>query len=326
MSTLELPARIDRAATLRQFEKDRCEDDLSYFIRKAWDIVEPANPYVEGWHVKLVALHLEAITNGEEIEGQLYNRLLINIPPRTMKTLLTQVFWPAWEWGPRGMRGLRYLLISHKVELPIRWAGKMRRLICSDWYQERWPVEFRSDQNAKTNFENKDGGFVAAVTAGAVTGLGGDRVILDDAMSWEDAQSDAVRPSTIEWFHGALQTRLNNPDRSAIVVVEQRLHEEDVSGTILNKQRLLGYDHIRLPMMYDESFPMAPTMLGLVDPRTKDGELLFPERFPQRVVDGYKHSMSLYEFAGQMQQTPSPKGGGIIQRKWWRGWEEEKYH
>ena len=102
MSILELPEKIDRAATLRQFEKDRCEDDLSYFIRKAWPLIEPSNPYVEGWHIKLVAMHLEAITNGEVIDGNLYNRLLINVPPGTMKSLLVNVFWPAWEWGPKG--------------------------------------------------------------------------------------------------------------------------------------------------------------------------------------------------------------------------------
>ena len=223
MASLILPEKIEVAGTLLQLEKDRCERDLSYFIRKAWPYVEPANEYVEGWHVKLVCAHLEAITNEEIIDGALYNRLLINIPPRTMKTLLTEVFWPAWEWGPRRQQGLRYLLISHKVDLPIQWAGKLRRLLNSDWYQKRWPIEFQGDQNAKTKFENTKGGFVSAVASGAVTGLGGDRVILDDAMSWEDAQSDQIRATTIEWFLGALPTRLNNPDKSAIVVIEQRL-------------------------------------------------------------------------------------------------------
>lgn len=323
MTTLVLPEKIDVAETLLQLEKDRCESDLAYFIRKAWHVVEPENEYVEGWHTKLIAMHLEAITNEEEIDGELYNRLLINQPPRTMKTLLAEVFWPAWEWGPKNKQGLRYLLISHKVELPIRWAGKLRRLIMSNWYQKRWPIEFRGDQNAKTMFENSRGGYVIAVAAGAVTGQGGDRVVLDDAMSWEDAQSEQVRPAVIEWFGGALQTRLNNPDRSAIVVIEQRLHEDDVSGHILDNN--LGYDHIRLPMLFDASFPMDPTKLGVCDPRTKEGELLFPERFPQRVVDGYRKTMSPYEFAGQMQQVPVPKGGGIIQRDWWQGWEAKNW-
>ena len=95
MTTLVLPEKIDVAETLLQLEKDRCESDLAYFIRKAWHVVEPETTYVEGWHVKLIAMHLEAITNGEEIDDRPYNRLLINVPPGMMKSLLVNVFWPA---------------------------------------------------------------------------------------------------------------------------------------------------------------------------------------------------------------------------------------
>ena len=323
MAEIVLPEKIDVRAALLQFEKDRCEEDLAYFIRKAWHVIEPGAEYLEGWHIKLISMHLQAISAGEEIDGRVYNRLLINVPPGTMKTLLTQVFWPAWEWGPRGRPDLRYLLISHKVDLPIRWAGKMRRLISSEWYQARWPIEFRGDQNAKTNFENSKSGSVMATASNAVTGQRGDRVILDDGMSWDDANSEQIRENTVNWFLGALPTRLNDPVKSAIVVIEQRLHEEDLSGVILDKR--LGYDHIRLPMEYDTSFPMMPTMLGVTDPRTEEGELLFEDRFPRHVVDAFKHGMTPYEFAGQMQQTPIPKGGGIIQRAWWQGWEEDHF-
>ena len=143
-------------------------------------------------------------------------------------------------------------------------------------------------------------------------------------MSWDDANSDVIREATKNWFLGSLPTRLNSAIKSAIVVIEQRLHEEDISGVILDKP-ILGYDHIRLPMEYDSSFPMPPTMLGVADPRLEDGKLLFEKRFPDHVVDRYKRSMTPYEYAGQMQQVPIPKGGGIIQRGWWRGWEEEQY-
>jgi predicted phage terminase large subunit-like protein len=214
-------------------------------------------------------------------------------------------------------------MVSHKIDLPIQNAGKLRRLISSEWYQARWPIEFRDDQNAKTKFENTKTGFVGAVSAGSITGQRGDRIILDDAMSWSDANSEQTRNTTIEWFLGALPTRLNSPVRSSIIVIEQRLHEEDISGTILDRQ--LGYDHIRLPMEYDESFPMPPTLLGVSDPRSEEGELLFPERFPQHTVDREKHLMSPYELAGQFQQVPIPKGGGIIQRDWWMPWEDENY-
>ena len=256
MSILELPETIDRASTLRQFEKDRCEDSLSYFIRKAWSVLEPENPYFHNWHIDMIAMHLEAITNEETVEGKLYRKLLINVPPGFMKSLMCSVFWPAWEWGPKNKPSMRYLLLSHDMSNPERDAGKLRRLIESDWYQSRWRIEFRADQNAKRFYENSKTGFVAAVASGSVTGKRGDRVILDDAMSWDDANSETVREARINWFTGALQGRVNKPSKSAFVVVEQRLHEEDISGVILDKQ--LGYDHIRLPMRYDETFPNAP--------------------------------------------------------------------
>ena len=154
MSILELPERIDRAATLRQFEKDRCEDDLTYFIRRAWHTVEPETEYVEGWHVNLIAMHLAAITDGVEVDGKPYNRLLINVPPTTMKSMLVNVFWPAWEWGPKNKPGMRYLFISHMIRLPTENADKLRKLITSEWYQERWKIDLRPEQNAKTKFEN----------------------------------------------------------------------------------------------------------------------------------------------------------------------------
>ena len=100
-------------------------------------------------------MHLQAITDGEEIDDKPYNRLLINVPPGMMKSLLVNVFWPAWEWGPKGQPNLRYLLVSHKIDLPILNAGKLRRLISSEWYHKRWPIKFRDDQNAKTRFEKR---------------------------------------------------------------------------------------------------------------------------------------------------------------------------
>lgn len=323
MATFLLPEKIDLRATLLQFERDRCEQDLAYFIRKAWPIVEPAVEYVEGWHIKLICMHLEAITNDEEIDGKPYNRLLINVPPGMMKSLLVNVLWPAWEWGPKNHPNYRYLLVSHTVKLSIRDTTKLRRLISSEWYQERWPIKLRDDQDAKLKFENVTTGFVEVAAAGSITGQRGDRVLLDDAMSFEDANSEVVRASRKEWFLGALPTRMNSPIKSAIVVIEQRLHQEDVSGLILDGQ--LGYDHIRLPMRYDPGFPMPPTMLGVTDPRTKQGELLFPERFPASVVDRLELTMGAYNVAGQHQQEPVPKGGGIIKRDWWKVWDDDKY-
>lgn len=318
-------AGLDLDKLLYDVDKRRAEISLAEFVRQAWHVIEPGQPYIHGWHIDFICAHLEAISEGVVLEdGTPYNRLLVNVPPGTMKSLLTNVFWPAWEWGPRNMPHLRYVCASHSLDLAIRDGLRMRRLIMSDWYVERWGdrVQLTGDQNQKTKFENTSTGFRQAAAAGSITGSRGDRVVIDDPHSVDGANSDATRDSTIQWFQEAVPTRLNNPVSSAIVVIMQRLHEEDVSGVILDKN--LGYDHIMLPMRYDP-LRAKPTMIGIEDPRTVDGELLFPARFPQDVVDRDEKVMGPYAAAGQNQQEPTPRGGGIIQRDWWETWEGGAY-
>ena len=320
-----LGAKIDAYETLLQLSREDCERDLAEFIQQAWHIVEPGAEYVHNWHVDMIAEHLSAITDRLKFDdGSFYNRLQINVPPGMMKSLLTNVFWPAWEWGPRNMPHLRYVCASHSLEMAIRDSTKMRRLIESDWYQERWGdrVKLTKDQNQKTKFETTATGFRQAIAAGSITGARGDRVIIDDPHSVEGANSDQQRATTIQWFLEAVPTRLNKPSESAIVVIMQRLHEEDVSGVILNKG--LGYDHIMLPMRYEPG-RAQPTMLGIEDPRTEEGELLFPARFPEAVLARDELAMGPYATAGQFQQSPEPRGGGIIKRDWWQVWDQPSY-
>lgn len=316
---------VDLDKQLIELDRKISEGSLVEFVKLAWHVIEPGAEYVHGWHIDFICEHLEAITDGVELEdGTYYNRLLINVPPGAMKSLLTGVFWPAWWWGPRNEPHKRFLCASHSQGLAIRDSTKMRRLIASEWYQSRWGdrVKLTGDQNAKTKFENTATGFREAVAAGSITGSRGDVVVIDDPHSVESAASDAMRSSTIEWFLEAVPTRLNNPVKSAIVVIMQRLHEEDVSGIILEKG--LGYDHIMLPMRYDPA-RAVPTLLGIEDPRSEEGELLFPARFPEEVVDRDERVMGKYAAAGQFQQEPIPRGGGIIKAEWWKLWDRESY-
>lgn len=205
-------------------EKQRCEEFLVEFVRAAWHIVEPGNDFVYGWHIGSICDNLEAVTSGD------IKRLLINVPPGMMKSLLVNVFWPAWEWGPCNIPHHRFVCTAHAQNLAIRDSTKMRRLILSDWYQQRWGdrVKMTSDQSAKTKFENLATVFREAVAFESMTGVRGDRVTIDDPHSVDSAGSDAMRASTIETFLEAVPTRLNNPKESAIVVIMQRLHEGDV--------------------------------------------------------------------------------------------------
>jgi predicted phage terminase large subunit-like protein len=309
-----------------EVDKALCKNSLAQFLRLAWHVVEPGQPYIHGWHIDFICAHLEAITKETRLEdGSIYNRLLINVPPGTMKSLLTNVFWPAWEWGPQGKPHLRYVCAAHKVEnLSARDSRRMRELITSEWYRQRWGniVSLASDQNEKLNFQNTAKGFRIATAINSLTGIRGDRVIIDDPHSVDSAASEAMRESEVTTFLEAIPTRLNNPIKSSIVVIMQRLHQEDVSGVIIEKD--LGYDHIMLPMHYDP-LRAAPTKLGLDDPRSEEGELLFPQRFPAHIVDRDERAMGPYATAGQFQQEPSPRGGGVIKRDWWQLWDADAF-
>lgn len=298
----------------RRKSKQDCEDSLSEFIRQAWHIVEPAQPYTHNWHIDFIAAHLQAVSEGE------INRLLINVPPGMMKSLLVNVFWPAWEWTTSP--GLRYICTAHSQNLAVRDSTKMRRLVQSDWYRDRWgdTVKLTGDVNAKTKFENTETGFREAVAFESMTGVRGDRVTIDDPHSVDSALSEIQRQSTINTFLEAVPTRLTNPATSAIVVIMQRLHVDDVSGIILEKN--LGYTHVMLPMEFDPSRKCV-TDLGYEDPREEEGELLFEARFPREVVERDKQVMGPWAVAGQFQQTPTPRGGGIVKREWWQLWDDE---
>lgn len=290
---------------LRACEVELAKRSLADFARMAWHILEPATPLKWGWALDAICDHLEAVSNGGS------RRLLMNVPPGSMKSLLTGVIWPAWEWGPLGKPELRFLGTAHKQDLAVRDNMKCRRLIQSQWYQERWPVILTGDQNAKTKFENAATGFREAMAFESMTGSRGDRVILDDPHSVDDANSVAKLMSGVTTFREALPSRVNN-DQSAIVIVMQRLNEADVSAVAID----LGYDHLCIPMRYEPG--RSKHVFGTGDPRTVDGELMFPERFPEAQVAELERTMGSYAVAGQLQQRPAPRGGGIIKTAWFR--------
>jgi predicted phage terminase large subunit-like protein len=325
MGVITLARPVDRTGTLRAIEKRKCEMSLAEFVRAAWHVIEPGQPYIHGWHIDFICAHLEAITNGDlNDDGTYYNRLLVNVPPGTMKSLLIGVFWPAWEWGPRNMPHLRYVCASHGLDLAIRDSLRMRRLVTDEWYQGHWGdrVQITGDQNAKAKFETKATGSRQACAFTGITGYRGDRVIVDDPHSVDDANSDQKRKTVTNLYREAVTSRLNVPEVSAVVCVMQRLHEADVSGVILDNN--MGYDHIMLPMRFDP-VRRCVTRLGYADPREIDGELLFEDRFPLHIVERDELALGPYATAGQYAQSPEPRGGNIIKDVWWKLWDKSEY-
>jgi predicted phage terminase large subunit-like protein len=293
----------ERVAKDAERIRARCQT-LAGFVREAWHVLEPRAKYTHGWHIDAICQPLEAVTDGR------INRLLINVPPGSSKSLLVSVMWQAWEWGPRGLTSMRYLTTSFNDGPVKRDTRKCRDLMLSEWYQSLWP-EVKLSRTGETSFSNTATGTREGVAFGSLTSQRGDRLVIDDPHSTETAESAADRLATTRKFREGAQNRLNDQEASAIVVIMQRLHEEDVSGVIAEVG--MEYVHLMLPMEFEPDRACS-TAIGFKDPRTEDGELLDPVRFPSEAVAKLKRDMGSYAYAGQYQQRPAPRSGGMFQR------------
>lgn len=310
--------QLEDSGNLTSYDKQvkkECEGSLLEFCRHAWHVLEPGREMLIAWPLEAMCLHLEAVTSGE------IKRLLINVPPGTMKSLLTRIFWPAWEWGPQRLAELRYLSASFNNSLSTRDARRLRELITSEWYQKLWPaVKLSRDQSEKANFENTARGFMRTIVVSGTTGFRGDRVLVDDPHDVSEAESDTIRENTLTWFRESVPSRLNDYDNSAIIVIMQRVHEEDVSGHIISNNE--NYVHLCIPLHYDPG-RHCRTIIGWEDPRTEDGENFWPERYTESYLKEVTAAgnMGPYAVSAQFEQMPAPRGGGIIKDEWWKLWD-----
>ena len=335
---------IARAKLPLAEERAKLEGSLLKFVEAAWPSLDPA-PYQPCWAIDALCEHLQAVT-----EGQI-KRLLVNFPPRSAKTNISSICYPAWTWarsersylsGPQ----VRFLCGSYNDDLALQNSTKHGRLLQSPFYQKRWGKRFTItlDQNTKTQFDTSAGGSRISTSArGSLLRIGGDIVILDDPRNTKQAESEAERLSALTWWKEISTTRLNNPKESALVVVMQRLHEEDVSGGILSSDS--DFCHLMIPMEY-ESRRHCVTALGWQDPRgldddgepllehgvprdaqaahildnEREGALMWPERFGPNEIARIKAELGPYMASGRLQQSPQPKGGGIFKREWVELW------
>ena len=355
MTTLDLDGKhIDIERQLQELDRADCEDSLYTFLKNAWRYID-ASPFTEGWPIEAIAEHLQAVVDGD------IRRLIINIPPRMGKSSITSCAFPAWIWAqpwasPTSGPGVQLLHASYAQQLSLRDSVKCRRLIESPWYQALWGDRFKltSDQNTKTRFDNdKNGSRLSTSVGSALTGEGGSIIVVDDPNAAQEAFSEATIASTIDWWDSALSTRLNDPKTGAYVVIQQRLSEEDLTGHIMSKD-MGEWTHLCLPMRYEWQ-RHSYTSIGWNDPRgvdddgealvsvakngdrvpvspeaqieldDREGLLLWPERFGDAEVTILEKQLGPWAAAGQLQQRPEPKGGGIIKRDWWQPWDSPNY-
>jgi predicted phage terminase large subunit-like protein len=356
MITLNLDGQqIDIEKQLAELDRVDCEESLYKFLKYAWKYID-ASPFTEGWPIEAIAEHLQAVADGE------IRRLIINIPPRMGKSSITSCAFPAWVWAqshisPTSGPGVQFLHASYAQQLSLRDSVKCRRLIESPWYRSLWGDRFKltSDQNTKGRFDNdKNGSRLSTSVGSALTGEGGSIIVVDDPNAAQEAFSEATIASTIEWWDGALSTRLNDPKTGAFVVIQQRLSEEDLTGHIMSKDEG-EWTHLCLPMRYEWQ-RHSVTSIGWNDPRgcddegeplvdideegnripvdveaqiilddEREGLLLWPERFGETEVTILEKQLGPWSAAGQLQQRPEPKGGGIIKREWWQPWDSPHF-
>lgn len=329
---------------LTQIQGELARRNLHRFFVDAWSQMDPA-PLEKTWHLEALCEFLTYVSTSEIL------RLIVSMPPRMTKSLSCSVAWPVWTWIDEA--NIQFLTSSYDLNLSTRDALKSRRLIESNWFQDRWggSFEIREDENQKSRYSNTAGGHRIAITsAGRTTGEGGDIILLDDSHNASDVYSDVKRGNVTGWYDNTMRSRLNNQNTGRIVHVGQRVHEGDVIGHVIAKEGRCTVEedgkwvHLVMP---NEFRPATRCMIALPaevekciadpdrevnyvfkDPRTEKDELLCPGRLGKNATKQLKPpiGMSLRDYNSQYQQDPAADDGLILKRSWWKEWIWPEWH
>ncbi len=282
---------------------DACLDDLGTFARKAFPILEPGRAYTDTWHVDCVCDHLQALYDGD------IKRLIINIPPRTLKSVLVAQIFPAWCLAKAAH--IQFIGVSYAHTLAERNVMGARKILTSDFYLDSYPhVKLSSDNNRKDFFTtDANGQYKGTGIGGTVTGFGADILLIDDPINPKEAMSDTIRATASEEIRATLFSRFNDYEAGKLVMIMQRVHEADPSGELL---ALGGYHHLKLPA---EAVAPVKVFLGKKTWGMKQGELLTP-RLPIEALEELKLSLGEYNYSGQYLQDPVPMGGRELRPEW----------
>lgn len=280
-------------------------NNFSTFVAKSFFTVSPGTKYLHNWHISLIAEKLRQIEDGK------ITRLIINIPPRYLKSICISVSWSAWLMGHNP--ATKIMTASYSQSLSNKHSQDCRVLMSSPWYKKLFPETIiNKGENQKSKFVTSKRGFrFATSTGGTATGEGGDYLIIDDPQNPNKINSKKYRQSTIQWFEQTFISRLNNKQTGAIVIVMQRLHEEDLCGYLLENKKE-QWDLLKLPAIYEQPTTLTEPYLITKQP----GSVLHEEREDITALNKLKAELGEYNFAAQYQQTPIPSKGCIIQKSW----------
>ena len=284
-------------------------NEFSFFAAKCFDHLNPGVSFTQGWHIKLIAGELAGLRAGSR-------QLIINLPPRHLKSLLGSVALPAWLLGHNPSRQI--ICASYGAELAQKLSRDCRAIMESAWYRELFPGT-RLDRSAAHELTTTAHGMRMATSVdGVLTGRGADVIIIDDPSKPEEALSDTTRQRVNDWFDGTLYSRLNDKCTGSIVLIMQRLHEDDLTGHLLARG---GWDHLSLPAIaeQDETHTVS-SALGTRRVGRKAGEALHPARESLETLGRLRQTLGEYNFAGQYQQAPAPREGGMVKRGWFKSY------
>lgn len=281
-----------------------CRESFDVFAMRAFRIVEPGTSYEWNWHLGCIADHLEAAYKGE------IQRLIINLPPRCLKSYMVARAFPAWVMGKQP--GAKFISASYGHEVTEQNAMACRRIMKDPWYQEIFPkTRVSAELDRNTHFETTQmGQYYAATSFSPLTGLGGDFIILDDPIKPMEANSEAIRSSTNRNIRTTFFSRFNDKRTGRFIMIMQRVHEDDPTGHLMKDG---GYTLVKLPA--EAKQPITIT-LGDKTWEMKEGDLLFPERLSREQLDRDLLDMTPANYAGQMLQEPVPVGGGEFLPEW----------
>jgi predicted phage terminase large subunit-like protein len=285
--------------------------DLVAFIQRSLQTVAPGAPYQHNWHIDVIAWHLEQCLNGP------IKRLIITLPPRSLKSHCVSVAFPAWVLGH--VPASRIICASYSSELAIKHARDCRAVIESGWYRRVFPnTRLDPGKSAELELATLSRGFrLSTSVGGTLTGRGGNLIIIDDPLKAADAMSDVRREAVDDWFRSTLYSRLDDKAHDRIIVVMQRLHVDDLAGCLLRTSS--DWVHLNLPAIAEvaERFKLgAGTVV-----RRKPGQALHPERESLKTLEQIRRTIGSYEFAAQYQQNPIPAEGGLIKSSWFRPYD-----
>ena len=295
--------------TKQEIISELCKRSFYRFTLEAFKTLHNGQELTENWHIKLICdrlqEELERILRGEERK----QHLIINIPPRTLKSELVNVFFSVYCWVRES--SIKFISSSYAASLSIDLSTKARRLIESDWFIEHFEhVKISKDENTKSKYTTPEGGLrYCTSTGGAVTGMGADIIVIDDPQNPQLARSEVERENANTFFNETLRSRLNQPEIGVFIVIMQRLHENDLTGMLLKKEPE-EWEHICLPA--EDSVNVIPSKLR---ENYQDG-LLFANRLSKKVLASFQIGLGSYGYSGQYGQLPSPSDGGILKGKW----------